>query len=274
MTLPTLTFGVVPFKQDNGARLLLNDFCARLGDAIGHVVHPHRAPSPEALAAAVSAGRVHVAWLSPTLLATSKLADLVVPLASSIREGSAQYHAALFARDDSPIKAAEDLARKRVAWVAPSSASGYIYPRLALARRGLDPRTLFASEGFHQSHGAVAAAVSEGRADVGATFVSFENGDPSRPVARAGFRELEGASPARIVLMAGPIPADVIVALRSFNPQFRANLLRALKVLAAGEATSASVQSIFGVRTFAAHSENALATLHQMIKSARDMGLL
>jgi phosphonate transport system substrate-binding protein len=274
LTLPTLTFGVVPFKQDNDARLLLNDFCAKLGDAIGHAVQPHRAPSPEALAAAVTAGRVHVAWLSPTLLVTSKLADLVVPLASSIREGSATYHAAIFAREDGPIKTAEDLAGKRVAWVAPSSASGYIYPRLALVRRGLDPRTLFASEGFYQSHGAVAAAVSEGRADAGATFVSFENGDPSRPVARAGFRELEGASPARIVLMAGPIPADVIVALRSFGPQFRTNLLRTLKLLAGGEATSASVHAIFGLRTFAAHSESALASLHQMLKTAREMGLL
>jgi phosphate/phosphite/phosphonate ABC transporter binding protein len=274
LALPTLTFGVVPFKQDNDARLLLNDFCARLGEAIGHIVQPHRAPSPEALSAAVNTGRVHVAWLSPTLLATSRLGDLVVPLASSIREGSAAYHAALFVRDDAPIKAPEDLAGRRAAWVAPSSASGYIYPRLALARRGLDPRTLFASEGFYQSHGAVAAAVSEGRADVGATFVSFENGDQQRPVARAGFTELAGASPARIVLVAGPIPADVIVVLRTFAPQFRSNLLRALKLLAEGEATRASVHSIFGVRNFAAYSESSLAPLQLMIKGAREVGLL
>lgn len=269
-----ITFGAVPFTQDERARLLLGDLCARIGAALRIIVVPHRAPSPAALATAVSAGRVQAAWLSPTLLLTSKLAPRVAPLASLVREGSATYHAALFVREDSPVKSPADLAGRRVAWVAASSAAGYLFPRIALARRGLDPRKLFASEVFLQSHGAVAAAVNERQVDVGATFVVFERGDPMRPVVRAGFREIAGAAPARIVLAAGPIPADVIVMSRMYGPRFRADLVRALQDLAEKEETRPLVRAIFGAQGFAPYSEATQATLNDMMQGARELGLM
>jgi phosphonate transport system substrate-binding protein len=268
-----ITFGAVPFTQDEKSRLLLGDFCTALGDALRVIVKPHRAPSPEALAAAVRAGRVQVAWLSPSLLTTSGLEDLVSPVASSVREGAATYHAALFVRDDSLIRAPPDLAGRRVAYVAKSSAAGYLYPRFALAQRGLDPRTLFGAELFLESHGAVAAAVNEGRADAGATFVVFQGGDPSRPVARAGFTELPGASPCRIVLAAGPIPADVVVACKTFGPRFRTTLVETLQTIAKEPSSRALVVSLFGAQSFAPFSEASLSALHKMLKSARGMGL-
>jgi len=269
-----ITFGAVPFTQDLTSRQKLGDFCTALGEALKVIVQPHRAPTPEALATAVRAGRVHVAWLSPTLLATSQLEDRVLPLASAIREGATVYHSALFVRDDSPIRLTADLAGKRAAYVARSSAAGYLYPRLALAQRGHDPRTLFSAEFFLESHGAVAAAVQEGRADVGATFVVFKNGDTSRPIARAGFTELAGAGPCRTVVVAGPIPADVVVASKTFGPRFRTSLLESLQLVSKNAASKDLVATLFGAQSFAAFSEASLSSMHRMVKSAREMGLL
>jgi phosphate/phosphite/phosphonate ABC transporter binding protein len=268
----SITFGVVPFANDQNSRIVLKDFCKELGDALDMTVQPHLSPSPAALASAIHAGRVHVAWISPTLLVTSRSLAGVVPVASTVREGLTSYHAGLFVRQSSPIRAPEDLAGSRVAWVAPTSAAGYLFPRIALARRGLDPRALFAEEAFLDAHGAVAAAVDQGRADVGATFVVFEDGNPARPIVRAGFLELSGAGPFRIVLAAGPIPADVIVTSSAVSAPLRARFLRAAQAVAREPGPKASVRALFGAQEIVPFSEPSLRALEELAKSARESG--
>lgn len=269
---PSFTFGVVPFDNDESSRLVLKDFCASLSLEIGAEVLPHRAPSPAALVSAIHAGRVQAAWLSPSLLATSQRLASVLPLASSVREGATSYHAALFVRSDSFIQSPRELAGKRVAWVAPTSASGYLFPRAALAELGLRPATFFASETFLDSHGAVAAAVSEGRADAGATFVVFEHNDPTHLVARAGYLELEGAPPMRLIVRAGPIPSDVIVASPSLPVQLRARLTLALQSLAVGVGSQRAIRALFGAEGFEPFSESSRRILSSLLETARATG--
>lgn len=269
---PSFTFGVVPFDNDESSRLVLKDFCASLSIEVGAEVLPHRAPSPAALVSAIHAGRVQAAWLSPSLLATSQRLASVLPLASSVREGATSYHAALFVRADSPIQSPKELAGLRVAWVAPTSASGYLFPRAALAELGIHPATFFASETFHDSHGAVAAAVSEGHADAGATFVVFEHNDPARPVVRAGFLDLEGAPPMRLIVRAGPIPSDVIVATPSLPVQLRARLTLALQSLAAGAGSRRAIGALFGAEGFEPFTESSRRILASLLETARATG--
>lgn len=266
------TFGVVPYDNDESSRLILRDFCVKLSREVGEEVLPHRAPSPAALVSAIHAGRVEAAWLSPSLLATSQRLASVLPLASSVREGATSYHAALFVRSDSPIQSPKDLARRRVAWVAPTSASGYLFPRAALAELGINPTTFFASEAFLDSHGAVAAAVSEGRADAGATFVVFEHNDPKLPVVRAGFLGLESAPPMRLVVRAGPIPSDVIVASPSLPLRLRARLTIALQSLAAGAESQRAIRALFGAEGFEPFTESSRRVLSSLLEMARATG--
>ncbi len=259
-----LTFGMVPVSEDERARVHLNDFCAMLGKSLDTVIVPHRAPSPLSLASAMQAGRVQLAWISPTLLVTTPGLSGLMPLVSSVREGVTAYHAALFVSGASPAQRVEDLRGARAAWVAPTSASGYLFSRIALGRRGIDPAALFATETFYDAHGRVAAAVLEGRADVGATFAVFEGGDPTRPLVRAGFL---GASPgrsARIIDVAGPIPADMIVAVPSVPISARSALTVALQRLGDDPQAQAPIRALFGVdsfRAFAAASLRALVDL-------------
>ena len=261
----SITFGVVPFANDQSSRLVLKDFCKALSDALGVAVQPHLSPSPAALASAIHAGRVHVAWVSPALLVTSRNLAGVVPIASTVRGGLASYHAALFVRQSSAIRAPEDLAGAHVGWVAATSAAGYLFPRIALTRRGLDPNNLFGFESFLDTHGDVAAAVAQKRVDVGATFVVFEGGDPSRSIVRAGFLEIEGAPSFRIVLTAGPIPSDVIVVAATVSTALRARLLGAAQALARDAATRDTVHTIFGAEGFAPFSAPSLRAIEALV---------
>lgn len=266
---PGFTFGVVPFDSNESSRLLLKDFCAGLSAEIDAEVLPHRAPSPAALVSAIHSGRVQAAWLSPSLLATSPRLAGVLPLVSSVREGATSYHAALFVRADSLIQRPEDLAGRRVAWVAPTSASGYLFPRAALAELGLNPATLFASETFGDSHGAVAAAVARRRADAGATFVVFERHDPTLPVARAGFLDFEDAPPMRVIVRAGPIPSDVIVASPRLPVQLRSRLKLALQRLAARAESKRAIRALFGAEAFEPFSDASRRVFSSLLETAR-----
>jgi phosphonate transport system substrate-binding protein len=271
--LPTterLTFGLVPTRHDLGTRALLNDLCERLSAETGLSVSPHCAPSPSALASAIQAGRVHVAWSSPMLLVLARELDSVVPLLATVREGSAAFHAVLFAGDASPVRALEDLRGSRVAWVAPTSAAGYVVPRAGLAQRGLDPSTLFAEERFYDAHGEVARAVLEGRADVGATFAIFEGGDASHAIVQAGYLETFGAARARIVDVFGPVPADMIVAAKTVSFHVRARITSAFSRLAADTRDGSPIRALLGAEGFAPLGSSAIHDLYDLARAARD----
>lgn len=271
----SLTFGLVPFTDSDAVREVLDAFCALLGRLAGASIAAHRASSPTALAAAVRSGRVDVAWMSPSLLVLlSEGPGELWPLASSVRGGVEAYHAALFVAEASTIQSPAQLAGTRAAWVDPTSAAGYIFPRIALARRGLDPRTLFASEAFYDSHLAVARAVLEGEADVGATFAAFEGGDPSRGLERAGFRGVVEGADGRVIDASGPIPSDVIVATEAVPAPLRAALSTALCRLEAEPEARRALDWLFGVQGFRAFSPDAFRALRETLAAGRASGLV
>lgn len=266
-----LVFGCVPHVDDDAVRAKLNEFVDALGALAGTKVRPHRSPSPAALAGAFAAGRVDLAWLSPTLFLSADAFRFAAPLVSSVREGSTQFHAVLFVRRDSPIRSPTQLVGARAAWVAPTSASGYIVPRLALARYGLDPRTLFRSETFLDSHGAVSRAVLEHKADVGATYAVFENGDATKGEVRAGFDNIPELE-ARILHAAGPIPSDLVVAARGVPIVTRAALVRAFEHV--HERARGPIISLFGADSFTSYVQGSLDPLRAEVEAGVALGLL
>src|SRR5688572_29126917 len=99
-----IVFGMVPQRDDERTRLLLNDLCAYLSQQTAIPVVPHRAPSPEVLASALKAGRVDVAWVGALLMLLSEHMTETVPMLTSLREGVALYHSVLFVPAASPIR--------------------------------------------------------------------------------------------------------------------------------------------------------------------------
>lgn len=85
-----------------------------------------------------------------------------------IRHGLDTYQSQFIVRADSPIKTIADLADKKIAFVEPASASGYLLPLKTLNEKSIKPKeTVFAGK-----HDNVVSMVYQGQVDAGATFYS------------------------------------------------------------------------------------------------------
>ena len=263
-------FGLVPHTSDVVTAAALHRLAARLGEETGLEVTLRGFSSPMGLAIGLSEGAVDMAWTSPTLLFEESM-RVVDPILSVVREGAAAYHAVLFVAADSPITRPEELAGRTVAWVAKTSAAGWMVPRVALARRGIDVRTCFRSELFLQSHASVAWAVKERRVDAGATYAVFEGGDSSRRLLKSGFGDFVPELAARVLLAAGPIPSDVIVAQRTIDPDV-ARARRRRRSLASPRIAMPISDAIMNADDFQPFTEAARAELRTLADEALALG--
>jgi len=218
----TLAFGVV--TSDPTRRAWLKSACDLLSRRVAAVVYPQVARSYADLASAVVAGTLELAWTPPLIAA-----DLIGRRAASVvvvsrRDNSDHYRAVLFARRDSEIRRPEDLRGKHVAWVDETSASGYVVPAMWLRDHGLAPEELFAKQSFLGNHGAVARAVLRREVDAGATFALFSAG--LRATVEAGWTEIDPkcADEVTMVLNAGSVPSDCIMASSRLSQETRDRL--------------------------------------------------
>ncbi len=260
-----LGFGLVAHREPVETSLVLAEFCRRVRGRTGQTLRPCIEASPAALADAFRRRTIHLAWAGATLVMLSEDMAGAVPLVSSIREGVALYHAVLFSRADAPFETLESLAGVRVAWVAPTSASGCILPRASIRRRGLDAARMFREEHFVGSHVAVARAVFSGRADVGATYAIFERGDVGAGMVRSGFLDAAPDQPVRVLDLSGPIPGDLIVAAPDVDASTRDVLRKGIIDVCADIEGGALVRGLFGADGLRAAPDDALDDVREFL---------
>jgi len=239
-------------------RARLDEFCAALGGVVGlpasglGVWHYHR------LLEALEMGDIDVAWLPPILAGLAVARGRVLPIALPVRDGAASYSTALFTREDAPWRSPEELRGARIAWVDRRSAAGYLVIRAYLRSIGIDLEQAFGADQFLGAHDAVARAVQDGDADVGATFAHFAR-DGS--VVRAGWGEMK----ARVIARAGPIPSDVLAIGTHVPETLRAALQDAL-VHGAHPALREAAAALFAAEGFLAPEPEHLAPLQSLLK--------
>jgi phosphonate transport system substrate-binding protein len=263
-----LRFGLTLSVDCKATRAAMDELCQLMEHDIGVPVRPLLAPSPSALADALVLGQAHFAWLSPTLLLMLPKLATMVPLLSSVRQSAAFFHAVVFAATGSPVETLDNLDGARVAWVAPTSASGYLVPRLTLARRGIDVRTAFSREDFFGTHGAVAAAVFEGRAEIGATYAHFEQADATRRLLRTGYSDAIPEREATVLAVSGPIPADMIVAHPDVLPAARIALAGSLSRMPSDPVGRNALRAVIGADDFRAVSNEAMHELRALTEAS------
>jgi phosphonate transport system substrate-binding protein len=269
-----IVFGMVPQRDDEKTRVLLNDLCACLGKHLAQAVVPHRSPSAEALASALHSGRVQVAWTGALLMLLSEHMAEMAPILSSVREGVAFYHSVLFVPSESPIRDLAGAKGKRVAWVAPSSASGYVVPRLSLARSGIRVNEFFSQEIFAGSHAAATRAAMTGQADLAGTYAVFEGGDPKKELVKSGFRNFDPELKVRVLDVSGPIPSDLIVATPQVTLAVRRAISLALLRIAADPTSKAIMADLIGADGFTPFTPAVLREVRALVAVARDAGAL
>lgn len=164
-----------------------------------------------------------------------------------LRHGSNTYQSQFIVKAGSSIKSLEDFKGKKIAFVDPASASGYLLPLKMLRDKGVEPGEVV----FAMKHDNVVSMVYNGQVEVGATFYSpaFEGKiEDARRLVKTQYPDVEDK--VKILQLSDPIPNDPIV--------FRANLPEEMKTKIANAFVSfvktpegkAAFKAIYGVDDF------------------------
>ncbi len=149
-------------------------FGAALGKLVGVPIRVTVASDYAAVVEALRNRTADLAFVHPAgyVLANREAKAMIV--AKDQWHGNTSYTARIFVRKESGLKTLEDLRGKTIAFVDPSSTSGYVYPMVMLMEKGLvrnkDPKTFFKEFVFAGSHDAGLLALLNGHVDAFASF--------------------------------------------------------------------------------------------------------
>jgi len=220
-------FGFTPFLSEADMRVEFEPLMTYLSDSIGQKVVLYIAKDYGELRTQMEAGAVDIGSLSPFAYVDAVRGGKIRIIAQSIIDGSGTYRGVIVARKDSGLKALADLKGKRVAFVDPKSASGYMYPRAMLIEMGMAPESYFKQTIFTGGHDKVIASVLEGRADAGAIY------EGALDIAKA-----EGVETGNLVTLAStdPIPHDAVTVRTGLDEALAKRIQSALVDLDKSEA--------------------------------------
>ncbi len=194
-------------------------------------------------AEALLRGDVDFASLPPTLFVLTKEKEPRIELiAGKVHSGTQGSDGVLLVREDGPIQSRSDIRGTRLCYTDPKSTTGYILPRAALRRMGIDPDKETQQPAIISGdHLQLIRDISTGRCDIGGTFIgAFMSAD------KAGLSD----SLPRILEVTGRTPHDAITAgpdtPQSLKVQMRTALLDFDPNREAGQKFLGSVERLTG----------------------------
>jgi len=214
-----LRLGAYKYLSDGDMQKLMQPFVKYLSAAVKAPIKLYITSTYSELSQRFMSGEMDMAIIPP--YAYVKLADKIKLklLASMKLEGSYYYNGAIVTRKSSGIDKPEKLSGKNFAYVAPDSASGYLYPRVLLKKRGLNPDSMFARTEYTGSHIESVKALVSGKVDGIAIFKSALD-----------FVKLQGIDTADVQVVAETenIPHEAFIAQHNMDEAFAHSVKQAL----------------------------------------------
>ena len=234
----SLHLALTPSQKPTDLMVAGEAFGAALGKLVGVPIRVTVASDYAAVVEALRNRTADLAFVHPAgyVLANREAKAMIV--AKDQWHGNTSYTSRIYVRKESGLKTLEELRGKTIAFVDPSSTSGYVYPMVMLIEKGLvqnkDPKTFFKEFVFSGSHDAGLQALLNGHVDA---FASFDQAreqylkDPaerekliyiaeSAPIPEGGICARDGLDPALVakvraalLSMKGPTYAPVLKAL-------------------------------------------------------------
>jgi phosphonate transport system substrate-binding protein len=150
------------------------EFGAALGKLVGLPVRVTVASDYAAVVEALRNKSADLAFLHPAGYVLANREAKATIVAQDRWHGNTSYTSRIFVRKESGIKTLEELRGKTIAFVDPTSTSGYVWPMVLLIKRGLvqnrDPKTFFREVTFAGAHDAALQALLNGHVDAIASF--------------------------------------------------------------------------------------------------------
>ena len=163
---------------------------------------------------AMGAGSVDVGFFAPLQMTLVIGKGYGTPILGALRKDdtgqlATTYKSQILVRVDSGINSITDLKGKKFAFVDPLSASGYVYPTLAIKNKtGQAPNTFFSTTQFAGSHPNAALAVYNKQVDGAAMYID------ARDSLVAANPDIKTAT--KVIDTAGPIPNDGVALRKGF----------------------------------------------------------
>ena len=234
----SLHLALTPSQKPTDLLVAGEEFGAALGKLIGVPIRVTVASDYAAVIEALRNRTADLAFVHPAgyVLANREAKAMIV--AKDQWHGNTSYTSRIYVRKESGITTLEGLRGKTIAFIDPSSASGYVYPMVMLIQKGLvqnrDPKTFFKDFVYAGSHDAGLLALLNGHVDALASFDQAREQylkDPAQrekiiyvaetaPIPEGGICARDGLDPALVaklraalLSMKGPTYAPVLKAL-------------------------------------------------------------
>jgi len=166
-------------------------------------------------------GEVQFASLPPTLYVQTIARNANVELmAVKVHSGTNGSTGVLLVRESGSIKTEADIPGSRICYTDPKSTTGYILPRAALRKIGIDPDNDLASPPvISGNHISLIQDVIDGKCDIGGTFMA----------AYVNAQEADiNAALARVLTLTGRTPHDAISAGPGVSGELKDRMRKAL----------------------------------------------
>jgi len=207
-----LRFGVTPALGADVAHKSTAPLAAYLSDVLRIPVEIVVAETYDQLSIMLAENKVELALLPPLSYVKAKeQVSGLIPVVSKIGRGS-HYSSYILVRAEDTIQSLDDLKGKRVAFVDPTSSSGFLLPYDHLMRNGIDPEEDLLSMTFAGTHAVALRMLALGQVDAAAS------GSGIREILKSELKDVDGAGDTRfrIIANAGPIPYGAVCGRADF----------------------------------------------------------
>ena len=238
-----LVLGMVPSREADVIVDSLEPLAAMLSERIGIPVETFISTNYVGLVEALGNARIDIGFFGPSAMAQAIDRHNAQPILASVRFGSPTYKSQFNVQCDSGIESFEDLEGRSIAFVDPSSASGYQFPYVFLKNNyGIDANTDMNAI-FAGSHDAAVLAVYNQDVDVAVSF------NDARTAIEGDFPDV--MEEVCVLGYTGDIPNDGAVVREGISEELANEIAQALIEIAQTEEGQALTEAMFNVTSFA-----------------------
>ncbi|MEZ4406257.1 MAG: phosphonate ABC transporter, permease protein PhnE [Polyangiales bacterium] len=215
-------------------------------------------------------GHIHVAWLTPSPLVLAERLFPVRVILTQVRRGVPSYYSAIVVREGSRYRSLADLRGASVAWVDPTSTSGFVIPRYLVMQAGFEPSRFFSRQVFAGGHDAAVIAVQRGQVDAAAVWA-----DPPNEGTGAWTRFLRNRPGPRLrpLVYSPAVPSDAIATSEAWareHPRLLSSISAALVAIGQSEDGRALLRRMNGTDGFVPSDTSQYALVRRAFAATRE----
>lgn len=174
------------------------------------------------------------------------------------------YYSMILVRDDSRIGSIAQLKGKKFAFVDEKSASGYLYPKVYLKQKGIDPASYFKETVFSGNHDASVKMLRDGKVDAIAVFSNDKAGKDSAWTKFAGSNRK-----VKTLWVSSPIPNDPFCVRQDFydgHPKVAHDLMFAMIELQEDPKEGARFKKLLGASSLMLATSQQYEPVREMVR--------